>query len=737
MQKIIENGEHIGWVLDDGSARYFSDPTDAEALQAAGATKDVPAPERAALPALHALALHTLAPSPTNPRKTFAEADLADLAASIREQGVMQPIVVRLWPDEYPTPEGRDERPLYEIVAGERRYRASLLAGLADIPALVRALNTRQVLEAQIVENLQRRDVSELEEAEGYDLMMREHGYSADELAEKVGKSKAYIYARLKLTALCEFAREAYRTGKLDASRALLIARIPGATLQTKAVKEITEDRWDGPMTYRAAARHVQQNYMLKLKDAPFDTGDAFLLVVRGPCTKCPDNTANARELFPDVDADVCTNPQCFADKKTNHVQKQAETHEAMGRKIITGKAAEKIAPSGIYGNTAGDYVLLDEKDYYGGEYITARKAIKGQDIAEVMIEDVRRGRLVPAIAKKDLAEALKAAGLPTRSSSRSPQEIARDRARKDEQAYRKELFDRHRTAVSIDLSAQHFPRLQPPDMRLIARQFWAHKGSDAQKRLGRMYVPEAPERDDAAPSWADEDHLRARRLTTMIDGFSQPELIMFLFDLALVGTLDVPAYMDDVSTPAPLLDAVRRAGLDPEAIRADLTEAKAGKGKASKPAPTPKQAAPAADDSAREKTRAELAAKGIKYCHPENSLITWSGRGRKPTWVDAWIKNGGTLEELSTANQAAPAADDTPTTKASPKGKGKAAAAAKTTKAKTRSSGRASPAERKEKTSSSSDADAPIERCTKTMDMIEATFPELKASRGGQEAQA
>ncbi|WP_415258112.1 ParB/RepB/Spo0J family partition protein [Thauera phenylacetica] len=117
-------------------------------------------------------ALALLAPSPTNPRKHFAE--LEGLAESIKAQGVMQPILTRPWPDDYPTPEGRDRRPAYEIVAGERRYRASLLAGLATIPALVRPLTTRQVLEAQIVENLQRRDVTELEEAEGYQLMMRD-----------------------------------------------------------------------------------------------------------------------------------------------------------------------------------------------------------------------------------------------------------------------------------------------------------------------------------------------------------------------------------------------------------------------------------------------------------------------------------------------------------------------------------------------------------------------------------
>ena len=111
------------------------------------------------------LRLEHLAPSPTNPRKHFDAVALAELAATIREHGVIEPIIVRFWPDEYDTPAGRADRPLYEIVAGERRYRASLLAEQAEIPALVRHLDTRQVLEMQVVENLQRRGAQDCRQA--------------------------------------------------------------------------------------------------------------------------------------------------------------------------------------------------------------------------------------------------------------------------------------------------------------------------------------------------------------------------------------------------------------------------------------------------------------------------------------------------------------------------------------------------------------------------------------------
>lgn len=127
-------------------------------------------------------------PNPEQPRVIFDTAALDDLAASIREHGVLQPILVR--------PLGRNR---YQLVAGERRWRASEAAGLATLPALVEDIDDDTALEISIIENLQREDLSPLEEATMYDRMIRDHGYSVRKLATKLGKDKGYVENRLRL----------------------------------------------------------------------------------------------------------------------------------------------------------------------------------------------------------------------------------------------------------------------------------------------------------------------------------------------------------------------------------------------------------------------------------------------------------------------------------------------------------------------------------------------------------
>ena len=127
-------------------------------------------------------------PNPQQPRLAFDEATLEELATSIREHGVLQPILVR------PRAEGR-----YELIAGERRWRASKIAGLSTVPALVEDIDDDTALEISIIENLQREDISPLDEAAMYDRMIRDHGYSIRRLAEKLGKDKGYLENRLRL----------------------------------------------------------------------------------------------------------------------------------------------------------------------------------------------------------------------------------------------------------------------------------------------------------------------------------------------------------------------------------------------------------------------------------------------------------------------------------------------------------------------------------------------------------
>ena len=128
-------------------------------------------------------------PNPEQPRLAFDEVTLAELAASIREHGVLQPILVR------PLDGGR-----YQLIAGERRWRASKMAGQATIPALVEEIDDDTALEISIIENLQREDISPLDEAAMYDRMIHEHGYSIRKLADKLGKDKGYVENRLRLS---------------------------------------------------------------------------------------------------------------------------------------------------------------------------------------------------------------------------------------------------------------------------------------------------------------------------------------------------------------------------------------------------------------------------------------------------------------------------------------------------------------------------------------------------------
>ena len=156
-----------------------------------------------------------ISPNPEQPRLTFDETSLEELAASIREHGVLQPILVRPL-------DGGD----YQLIAGERRWRASRAAGLDTIPALVEEIDDDTALEISIIENLQREDLSPLEEASMYDRMVRDHGYSVRRLAQKLGKDKGYLENRLRLADAPEEIRELVSLRKDTLSHAYELLKV-------------------------------------------------------------------------------------------------------------------------------------------------------------------------------------------------------------------------------------------------------------------------------------------------------------------------------------------------------------------------------------------------------------------------------------------------------------------------------------------------------------------------------
>lgn len=153
--------------------------------------------------------------NPDQPRKTFTDAELADLAASIKEKGVLQPILLR----------AVTNRPyMYEIVAGERRYRASKMAGLAEIPALVKSLDDGNAMEIALIENVQRENLNPIEEAAAYKNIMEKCGYSMDDVSRLIGKSESHIRNMLRICALPDSVKEMVKSGELSASHARTIA---------------------------------------------------------------------------------------------------------------------------------------------------------------------------------------------------------------------------------------------------------------------------------------------------------------------------------------------------------------------------------------------------------------------------------------------------------------------------------------------------------------------------------
>jgi ParB family transcriptional regulator, chromosome partitioning protein len=187
-----------------------------QAATPAASRPQASAPPSAASDGPRSIPIDLVQRNPQQPRKHFDEAELTELANSIRSHGVLQPILVR------PIADGR-----YEIVAGERRWRAAQRAGLHSIPAVVRELNEVEVLEIAIVENVQRTDLNPIEEAYGFQALIDRFGRTQEEIAEAVGKSRPHIANMLRLLKLPEDLQEMVRDGRLSAGHARAILTAP------------------------------------------------------------------------------------------------------------------------------------------------------------------------------------------------------------------------------------------------------------------------------------------------------------------------------------------------------------------------------------------------------------------------------------------------------------------------------------------------------------------------------
>jgi ParB family chromosome partitioning protein len=175
------------------------------------------------------LDIQAVEPNPRQPRKHFDQARLEELATSIREHGVVQPIVVR--------PKGAR----YEIVAGERRWRASQLAGLTKVPALVREFSEAETMEIALIENLQREDLNPLEEAEAYRILLEEFHLTQEELAQRLGKSRPQITNTLRLLQLSPVARAEVQAGRISMGHAKVLLGLDSVDEQNQLARRVAE----------------------------------------------------------------------------------------------------------------------------------------------------------------------------------------------------------------------------------------------------------------------------------------------------------------------------------------------------------------------------------------------------------------------------------------------------------------------------------------------------------------
>ncbi|MFA5824778.1 MAG: ParB/RepB/Spo0J family partition protein [Gallionellaceae bacterium] len=564
-------------------------------------------------------------------------ASLTELAQSMRPPiGIAQPILVR---ERTEVVDGA-EIVWYEIVAGERRWRASEIAGLAEVPILIKQLTDLEVLTIQLIENGQREDLDELEEAEGYEKLMQQtdaegNRYTANTIADAMGVSRATIYARLKLLDLCPEAREAFYAGELDASTALLIARIPVHKLQIEALKEVTRKvendysssgavKGDKALSYRKAREILQDRYMLDLADAPFDIKDAALVPKSGSCTDCTKRTGNQPELFDDVDGkNVCTDPVCHAMKKTAHVLALQKAAEEKGNKLLLGKDAKKLIPNWMKTpeEHLQDHGLIpldakvpgdEQKRTYGqilkeAKLLTPAKDTGKAAVAKTIVENPHRtNTMIETVNIEQATKALREAGFEiTMKSKASPQQDDDKRAKEREKEkqelavenlFRSRLFDTLHAQIEADMldpNSDTFPKLY----RRLAVQMWEdadYYDTEDMVALMRKYTTLPNEQDGEKIDW--QSHI-------VEFGDNLPNLTPAQH---LMLCIELPLLVQEISTgnssyeAETMLEMAGELGIDAEGMRKEVaaehkaTVAAAKKAEKTKPKKAETAAAPA-----------------------------------------------------------------------------------------------------------------------------------------------
>ena len=522
-------------------------------------TTAVPLPTNSSSPttasSVQEIPLNRIRESKTNPRRQFDEAKLTELAANIRLHGVLQPVLVR------PLPDG--ETGTFELVAGTRRFRASKLAGRETIPASIRELTDTECLELQLIENLQRADVHELDEARGYSALMQlqPDTYTVETLSEKVGRSEKYVYARLRLLHLVDEAQQAFYMGKLTVAHAFEVARLEPND-QRRALVEcfpqyrttaaVLKDKKAEAVTVRSLREWIEREIHLDITHAPFDAQDEKLLPAAGSCAACPKRTGNNPLLFPEVrQKSICTDRTCYQAKVEALVQIRMKPLEKSGEKPLRVSHAPAWQTKKPQAETLyeGQYRRIAKK----GECPQTKPAVITDGPNAGTILHVCRDEKCPVHARE------------TRYQP-SPQE----RAARAKELLAERIEKQSRVRILGAIRKKLPGTFARPDLEMAALDYFRRLGHDNHRRLCRVY---GWEEKKSKASWGgttvDYETIGGKAVREM----NAQDLERFVVVCALVSDLYCPGFnpRQSLAKDANLARTAARYKIDAAKIAAEV----------------------------------------------------------------------------------------------------------------------------------------------------------------------
>ena len=491
------------------------------------------------------VAMVELAESTTNPRKTFDEASLEELAQSIRSHGVLSPLVVRQLNGHL------------EIVSGARRYRAAQRAGLAEIPVRLLELTDSEAQELQIIENVQRADVHPFGEAQGFQaLLEREDGaYTIEKIAARTGKAAAHVAQRLKLLGLAPAVADAFARGTTGVAHAQLIAKLV-PDVQEKALARCFDGYFAADNSERSLVpvRRLQawiaQNLYLSLQSVPFAKDDETLVSEAGSCATCPKRTGFNTLLFSEVREDSCSDAGCFNRKLDAHI---TQRRQALPGLVLISEKYSITGESGLLPRR--NYVEVIVRKTKKRKQVRPNERLCGHLSPAIHADGIEKGRLVKVCADK---------ACPIHFHELRQQEKQQAQSKAERIAAKREA--KQTLSLRQRLLSEVIKRAKAPfgcgELRIVARFVLRSLSHDLACRLAKRHGggnPKEPHDWHAAE--------KARNLYRRADAAELASLIFEAMLVGLSGDAGLPQE-DDL-----LADAARLYNINAKRLRTAVTK--------------------------------------------------------------------------------------------------------------------------------------------------------------------